>query len=224
MLLNKAIDLTKYTIEKRSTIYRNLIVFISLSLAISPIISLLSLSWSPLVAWLAIPFFYSIFLSVDHHLLSKWQFDILSHWKDDKLKLSFLGQSLLHLPIFPESTIKSMLGLLPQHQKIDTLRFEERTQIIKVLKVIHHCHNIRNIVLVLSTFILFIAPTSSFFLNKLPPLLLLILIILFYLLEKFYFNYQWKKKIANTTNSGKTIDILNTLDWYPLRPLNLNKN
>lgn len=223
-MLEEFLGKTKKSLKARSFHYRNLIVLVSLLIFSPPIISLLSLSWSPLIAWLAIPFFYSIFLSVDHHLLSKWQFDILSHWKDDKLKLSFLRQSLLHLPIFPESTIKSMLGLLPQHQKIDTLRFEERTQIIKVLKVIHHCHNIRNIVLVLSTFILFIAPTSSFFLNKLPPLLLLILIILFYLLEKFYFNYQWKKKIANTTNSGKTIDILNTLDWYPLRPLNLNKN
>ena len=54
-MLDIAIKITKNTLQKRSTHYRNLVIVVSLLLFIPPITALISLSWLALSAWLLIP-------------------------------------------------------------------------------------------------------------------------------------------------------------------------
>ena len=91
-----------------------------------------------------------LFLYSDQRKLSHWQLTILSYWQEDKLKLHFLEQSLMHLPIFPERTIQSMIALLPQARASDTLDIETRKLLFNIQKKINRSHQLRNIVIILS--------------------------------------------------------------------------
>lgn len=219
-MLNYTIEQTKKTLQKRSLHYRNLVVIVSLLLFITPIAALISLSWQPLLAWLFIPLAYTLFLYSDQRQLSDWQLTLLTYWQQDKLKLQFLEQSLLHLPIFPENTIRSMLALLPQHKDSDSLENEARNALLSIQKQINHCHRIRNSMLIVSIIILLVSLLLSIALHSFLPLLLMIFIILFRLAETWYFKRQWqtqlKKTIADYEANKVFLAIISRLDCYPL--------
>ena len=219
-MLNNVIERTKKTLQKRSLHYRNLVIIISLLLFITPITALISLSWQPLFAWLLIPLAYTLFLYSDQRQLSKWQLTILTDWQQDKLKLQFLAQSLLHLPIFPENTIQSMVALLPQPKESDTLSFESRQAIVCLQKTINHCHRIRNSMLILSMIIIVFSFLLSIILNSFFPLLFIVFIMPLRIIETWYFNQQWQIQLKKNSVFYKKdkvfLAIISHLDCYPL--------
>ena len=218
-MLNKAITLTKKTLQKRSSHYRNLVIVVSLLLFLSPIIALISFNWQFLLAWLLIPLAYSIFLYFDQSKLSYWQLTILSYWQDDQLKLHFLEQSLMHLPIFPENTIKSMVELLPQPEESDNLSIKTRKLIVNIQKIINHCNHLNNIYIILTFTIIFVCILYAFLYISLLSLLFIFFLIPIFLIKKYYIKLlkvHITKDIKIYCNDKKIWGILSNLSWYPL--------
>ena len=219
-MLNNAIELTKKTLQKRALYYRNLVIIVSLLLVITPISALISLSWQPLIAWLFIPLSYTLFLYTEQKKLADWQLTILTYWQEEQLKLHFLAQSLLHLPIFPENTIQSMVALLPQPKESDTLPSESRQAIVCLQKTINHCHRIRNSMLILSMIIIIFSFLLSIILNSFFPLLFIVFMMPLRIIETWYFNQQWQIQLKKNSVFYKKdkvfLAIISHLDCYPL--------
>lgn len=110
--VQEAVELTLRTIERRARLYRNLVVFASVVLVGSPIVSILGRSLRPLVFLGGLLPATAIHLIVDARVLRSWTRQISNLHKTKSLSISVLSNYLLTNPLVPSETIKGMLLML----------------------------------------------------------------------------------------------------------------
>jgi hypothetical protein len=111
-VLLEAVNLTFRTLERRTRVYRNLAVCVSLTILGSLLIAWVFRSWLVLIGLLAPPVYVGRFLYVDARTIRAWRVQVLSLRADRGLDMAQFQQTLRSLHCVPEATLNSMLATL----------------------------------------------------------------------------------------------------------------
>ncbi len=111
-VLLEAINLTFRTMERRTRLYRNLVVCVSLTILGSLIIALTFRKWIVLSGLLAPPLYVGCFLYLDARTLRAWRDRVLAMRDECGLDVAQLKQTLRDMRYIPEATLHSMFATL----------------------------------------------------------------------------------------------------------------
>lgn len=107
-VLVEAINLTYRTMERRTRLYRNLVVCVSLTLFGSLVLALIFRKWVVLTGWLATPLFVGCFYHLDTRTIRAWRDGVLALRDKRGLDVMQLEQTLAAMRYIPAATLRSM--------------------------------------------------------------------------------------------------------------------
>jgi hypothetical protein len=111
-VLLEAINLTFRTMERRTRLYRNLVVCVSLTLLGSLVLAVAFRKWFFLFGLLAPPFYVGGFVYVDGRTLRAWRDRVMAMRNERSLEVEQLKKLLSDLHHIPAATLHSMFATL----------------------------------------------------------------------------------------------------------------
>ena len=111
-VLLQALNLTMRTVERRTRLYRNLVVAVSVTGIASMTAAALYRRWIIVVGILALPGFVALFLVIDRRLVLGWRRQLLAMRDERGLNLSELERTLSGFRHLPQATLQSMVALV----------------------------------------------------------------------------------------------------------------
>jgi hypothetical protein len=111
-VLLEAINLTFRTMERRTRLYRNLVICVSLTLLGSLALAVVFRKWIILLGLLAPPFYVGCFVYVDSRTLRAWRDRVLAMQNERSLEVEQLKKLLSDLRHIPAATLQSMFATL----------------------------------------------------------------------------------------------------------------
>ena len=134
----EAINVTLRTIEKRTRLYRSLLVGVWVVSLLSIVSALVLRNPTLLIGFgLLVPLAGSFFL-LDCRQVGKWQEHLFNLWLGRGLRFEPYGQSMSSHPRVPPRTIEEMLSLLPSEsagRKIDELLPDQKAAVASASKL-----------------------------------------------------------------------------------------
>ena len=117
-VLLEAINLTFRTMERRTRLYRNLVVCVSLTLLGSLVLAVVFRKLIFLLGFLAPPLYVGCFVYVDGRTLRAWRDRVLTMRTERSLEVEQLKKLLSDLRHIPAATLQSMFATLkPEEPK-----------------------------------------------------------------------------------------------------------
>jgi hypothetical protein len=111
-VLLEAINLTFRTMERRTWLFRNLVVCVSLTLLGSLVLAVIFRKWIFLLGLLAPPFYAGCFVVIDGRTLRTWRDRVLAMRNERSLEVEQLKKLLSDLRHIPAATLQSMFATL----------------------------------------------------------------------------------------------------------------
>jgi hypothetical protein len=111
-VLLEAINLTFRTMERRTRLFRNLVVCVSLTLLGSLVFAVVFRKWIFLFGLLAPPFYVGCFVYIDGRTLRAWRSRVLAMRNERGLEVEQLKKLLSDLRHIPTATLQSMFATL----------------------------------------------------------------------------------------------------------------
>jgi hypothetical protein len=108
---------TLRAIEKRSRLYRTLVITVSSILILPSIFAIVSRSATPLLAVGVLIPLAGTYLVIDGMRLTQWRAQILELWRSGELDLVVFAKSISAHPMIPRRTLEGMLASLPVASK-----------------------------------------------------------------------------------------------------------
>jgi hypothetical protein len=112
-MIKEAVDATLQTIERRTRLYRNLVVCISVLSIISILLSIILLSWVPAYGLALLAPLTGAFLYIDSRRVRRWRAGIIDMWRFG-LSLKEFERTITSLRYVPHHSLKGMLSTLPK--------------------------------------------------------------------------------------------------------------
>lgn len=132
-LMATAINLTLRAIEERASLYKGLIVLVSVTSVLALILAALLRSWIPLLGFGLLVPLASGYLLLDGRHVNRWRMNILELWCQRGLNLALFAKSISAYPSVPPRTLDGMLSAIPKDsadQKLDALSETKKQQIV----------------------------------------------------------------------------------------------
>jgi hypothetical protein len=111
--INEAMKLTTQTIDIRASRFRYYVISVVIVVLVSTMLTVLQMSWRPLLGFLLLVPLCNTFLYLDNRLVYQWQQQILEQWSQGHLDLTLFVKAITSLSILPSRTLHGMLTLLP---------------------------------------------------------------------------------------------------------------
>ena len=111
-VLLEAVNFTFRTMERRTRLYRNLVVCVSLTLLGSLVLAVVFRKWIFLFGLLTPPFYVGCFVYVDGRTLRAWRDRVLAMRNERSLEVEQLKKLLSDLRHIPAATLQSMFATL----------------------------------------------------------------------------------------------------------------